>query len=145
MLAVSFSGLCAVPVRADVTTIQPLNFGEFIVRNNDVQHTLTVNPNGTYMFSPGFVEIVQPQPGIYDIDGLPLNMAIASVVVTQLQPLTGAGNSFDMNTFQVTYPPSTDGAGVARFTIGATVETTGSGVAYPNLTYTGDLQIQINF
>ncbi len=132
------------PALAAVAVVQALQFGEFIVRNNDAMHTITINTDGSFNFSPGFVEIVSPQEGIYDISGLPPSMAIASIVVTQLQPLTGAGNIFNMNAFQTAFT-GTDAFGVARVTLGATVETTGTGVPYSNQTYSGQLQLQINF
>ena len=138
------------PAMAGITTIQALGFGEFIVKNNNAVHSITANISGpAYSFdSAGFILISDAslQNGIYDLDGMPPNMAIASVVITQITPLSGAsGPNFQMNTFQESHPATTDGSGVARIRVGATAQTSGSTVPYPDQTYTGTLQIQINF
>lgn len=134
------------PSWAGVTVIQALNFGEFIVRNNDSPHTITVNTGGPYSFSAGFLEInPTAQPGIYDVDGLPANTAIMSVVITQTSPLAGSGENLQMSAFQETHPASTNGAGVAQIRVGGTATTSGNGNPYLDQSYTGQLQIQINF
>ncbi len=132
-------------LRAGVTTIQPLSFGNFVVKRNDAQYDITINTDGSVAYdSAGYIQISPPQQGIYDIDGLPLAMAISSVDVTQFGPLSAAGNLFQMVDFQETHPAATVG-GVARIVIGATARSTGNGIAYFDQTYTGTVQIQINF
>ncbi len=140
----------ASPAIAGVTTIQGLNFGEFIVKNNNAVHSITVNLSGpSYVFdSAGFILISDTniQYGIYDLDGMTPNTAITSVTVTQVSPLSGAsGPNFQLNTFQEVHPATTDGSGVARINVGATAQTSGSGTPYVDQTYTGTMQIQINF
>jgi hypothetical protein len=134
------------PARADVTVVQALHFGSFISKNNDAQYDITIHPGGAYSFSgTGFIEILPPQQGIYDIDGLPASSTISSIIITQLSPLaSNSGENFQMLDFEETHGNS-NGSGVARVNIGATARTTGSGIAYPDQTYTGELQIQINF
>ena len=133
-------------VHAGVTTIQALDFGSFIVKNNDAQYDITINTNGTYSFSAaGFFEISAPQEGIFDLDGMTPSTAITSVTVTQITPLSGSGENFQMVNFQETHPGSTDGSGVARIVVGGTARTSGSTVNYLDQSYTGSLQIQINF
>jgi hypothetical protein len=137
-------------VLAGVTTVQQLNFGEFIVKNNNAVHSITVNLSGpAYAYdSAGFILIndANIQYGIYDLDGMTPSTAIASVTVTQVTPLSGAGGpNFQMNTFQESHPATTDGSGVARINVGATAQTSGTGTTYLDQTYTGTLQIQINF
>lgn len=131
---------------AGVTIIQAISFGSFVVKNNDAQHTITINPNGAYSFdAAGFLEISAPQEGIYDIDGLTPNTAITSVTLTQNQPLAGSGPNFQIINLQETHTASTDASGVARINIGGTAQTSGGGIAYPDQTYTGKIDIQINF
>ncbi len=134
-------------VFAAVTTIQAISFGSWIVKKNDAQYDIVVNPDGTYTFdSAAYIEISPPRAGIYDIDGLPVSTAIASVTVTQNSPLAGgSGKSFQMISFQETHPASTDASGVARISIGATSRSSGDGSAYPDETYTGNIDIQVNF
>ena len=133
-------------VFADVTVIQALDFGEFIVKNNDAQHDITINPGGVYSYSgAGLVEISPPDDGVYDIDGLPPNSVITSINITQLNPLQGGtGEVFQMVNMQSSFS-STDGSGVARIGIGGTARTSGNGNPYADQTYNGILQIQINF
>lgn len=131
---------------AGVTTVQQLNFGEFLSYNNDSQYDITVNTNGSYSFdSGGFVEIAAPQEGVYDLDGMTPNTAITGVAVTQSSALSFGISSFDMINFQEVHSGSTDGSGVARVTIGATARTTGNGLVYADKTYSGVVNIQINF
>jgi len=132
---------------AAATTIQAISFGSWIVKKNDAQYDIVLNPDGTYTFdSAAYIEISPPQGGIYDIDSLPISTAIASVTVTQTSPLAGgSGKTFQMLTFQETHPPSTDASGVARINIGATSRSSGDSTAYPDETYSGNINILVNF
>ncbi len=134
------------PSYAGVTTIQALDFGSFISKNNDAQYNITINTNSSFSFTAaGFIKISDPQEGIYDLDGMTPNTAIASVTVTQTSPLSGSGENLQMINFQETHPGSTDVAGVARIEVGATARTSGSGISYLDQGYNGVIQIQINF
>ena len=134
------------PSYAAVTTIQAMSFGEFVVKNNDAQYDVTINTSGSYTFdAAGFVEIAAPTEGIFDLDGMTPSTAISSVVITQISPLSGAGEDFEMVALQETHPGSTDGSGVARITVGGTARTSGNGTLYVDQTFNGTLQIQINF
>ncbi len=132
------------PAQAGVSIIQALQFGEVISRNNNATHSITINTDGSYSLSGGFIEIAAPQEGIYDIDSLTPSTAIASIVVTQLQPLTASGEVFNMDNFTTTFG-STDAGGVARVTLGARAQTTGTGISYANQTYSGQVQLVISF
>jgi hypothetical protein len=130
---------------AGVTVVQALSFGEFIVKNNNAQYDIVVNVGGGHTYdSSGFIQISAPQVGIFDIDGLPANSVISSVVITQVSPLLGGGRVFQMVDFQESHT-NTNSSGVSRITVGATARTSGSGLAYVDQTYSGDLEIQINF
>ncbi len=132
---------------AAVTTVQAISFGSWIVKKNDAQYDIVLNPDGTYTYdAAAYIEISPPRGGIYDIDGLPVSTAIASVTVTQVSPLAGgSGKTFQMLTFQETHPSSTDASGVARINIGATSRSSGDSTAYPDETYSGNINIQVNF
>lgn len=132
-------------VYAGVSVVQPLQFGSFVVKSNDAQYDIVVNTDGSYSFDPdGYIEISPPQEGIFDIDGLPANSVINSIVITQTTALSGAGGSFQMLSFQEIHT-NTDGSGVATVTIGATARSSGSGIAYADDTYGGELLVEINF
>ncbi len=147
VLAFGCVALFASASKAAVTTIQAISFGSWIVKKNDAQYDIILNPDGTYSYdSAAYIEISPPRGGIYDIDGLPANTAIASVTVTQVSPLAGgSGKSFQMLDFQETHPASTDASGVARINIGATSRSSGDGSSYPDETYSGNINIQVNF
>ncbi len=132
--------------RAQVSTVQALDFGNYIVIDNSSQYDITINPDGSSSFDPaGFVIISGPSEGIYDITTSQLNQAVASVVVSQHQPLLAPGNSFQLLNFQEQHDPTTDGSGVVRVIVGATARSTGSGSTYADQTYSGSIDIQINF
>lgn len=142
--------LCAalnVPsVFAGVTTVQALSFGSFIVKNNSAQYDITINTNGTYTFdSAGFIEIVPPQEGIFDLDGMTPLDTVTSVTVTQIIPLSGSGEGFQMVNLQETHTNIVNLAGEIRVTVGGTARTSGNGNPYLDQTYNGQLEIQINF
>ena len=131
---------------AGVTTIQAMSMGEFVSKNNDTAYDVTIRPNGTYSFdAAGYIEIVAPVEGIYDITGLAPSSAIASVTVTQSAPLTIGGRSFQMVNFQETHDAVTSAGGVAQVIIGTTARSDGTGVPYPDRAYAGTINITINF
>lgn len=143
VLLLSFSSLA----HAGVTVIQPLRFGEYIVKNNDAVYSISVSTGGTVVYDPaGFVEIAATgQEGIYELDGMTPGTPISSVTITQITPLSGSGPNFQMNGFTSVFPPAVDGTGRAVVRVGATAQTSGSGTPYVDQTFTGQLQIQINF
>lgn len=141
--------LCCVQQQAwaGVTTVQQLQFGSYIVKKNDAVYTITVNIGGVTTYDPsGFIQISPGQDGIYDLDGMTPFDAITSVTITQVTPLAGpSGPNFQMNSFTETHPAQVDAGGVVRVRLGASADTSGSGMAYIDQTYTGQLLIQINF
>jgi hypothetical protein len=130
-----------------VTTVQALNFGEWLSLNNNAEYEITINTDGSYSSDgAGFIEISAPQEGIYDIeDGFTPSTPVASVVVSQQAVLTFGGGVFQMDAFQETHSATVDGGGVVRVTVGGTANTSGNSTAYVDGTYNGTLQIQINF
>ncbi len=147
--AVIYLTLCIFNVaQASVTVIQSLDFGSYIVKRNDAQYDITVNHGGVVSYSStGFVQISGGQPGIYDIDGLPANSVINSVVMTQIDPLQGVtGEVFQLVNFDyMLHSGSTSAGGVVRLSLGATARTSGNGNPYASQNFLGVIQIQINF
>jgi hypothetical protein len=138
-------GLCVfpIPAKADITELQPLRFGEWIVTNNDTVQTVTVNTDGSYNNSAGLIMLQAPQQGIYRIDGLPPFAIIMGFDIVMTEPMTGAGNSFTMDSFQTTADP-VDGSGETTLSLGATARSSGNGQPYPDTTYNGELTIDID-
>lgn len=130
-----------------VTTVQALDFGEWLSYGNDGEHEITVNSDGSYSADgAGFVIISAPQRGIYDIENdFTPGAPVASVVISQIAALTYAGGTFHMDAFQETHSANVDGNGVVRVMVGGTANTSGNSSPYIDGTYNGTLQIQINF
>ncbi len=133
-------------VFAQVTTVQALDFGEFISKNNDSQHDITVNVGSGYSFdSAGYIEIVAPQKGIYTIGGFTPFDTVTSVVVTENTPVNAGVQLFNLVNMTDTHPVSTDVNGDLTINIGGTLRSTGNGTPYNDQSYTGSIDIQVNF
>lgn len=131
---------------AQHSVLQPLNFGEWVVTNNNAPQTVTIEINGSYPHSPALFMLAPPQPGIYLIMGLPINMTIQSVDVTMLSPMQSMGQSFTIGDFTTDLSSSHTGpTGETTLTLGATATTSSNGALYPDSTYTGDVMIVLNF
>lgn len=133
-------------VQAQHSVIQALNFGEWVVTNNNSTQTATVQTNGSYSNSPAMILISPPEPGIYLISGLPTNMTIQSVDVTMLTPMQSMGQSFTIDNFTTQLSSSNTGpSGETTLTLGARARSSANGIPYPDTTYTGDIMIVLNF
>lgn len=141
-LALCLAG--ASPVRADISVIQALDFGEWVVTNNAAPRSVSVATDGSYNHAPQLIMLNPPQEGIYLIDGLPPGGTINSIDVTMIQPMQHGGQSFTMDNFDtVAADPDIDGE--TTLTLGARASTGGGGGGYPDGTYNGQLLITINF
>lgn len=144
MVAVASVFFSSAPARADINELQPLNLGRWVVTRNNTQYHITVNTDGSYSNSSQLIMLDPPQPGIYQINDLTPSSPINSVTATVLTPLSGDGQSFALDNFQVLAPPATDGAGEATVTLGLRARTSGNGQGYSDTTYNGTLQIDIH-
>jgi len=131
-------------VAQTATAMQALYFGEWIFYNNNANYDITVNTAGGYAFdSNGVAMLIEPEEGIYDIEGLTPGAEVDSVVITQATPLVLSGSSLTINSFHVLHPQYVDGSGHLIITIGATATTTGTGVSYPDGIYSGSIDVDI--
>ena len=139
--------VCSIPVvgHAAVTTVQALDLGTFLMLNDDAQHEITINTNGSYSYDSGFVLIVAPQEGIFDLDGLDSLRAVSSVTASQNSPISGGTGSFEMYDFQTSHPGVTDADGTLEVTVGMTVSSSGTGTSYSDTTRTGSIQLTVNY
>ena len=146
LFAMLFLGFVSTATRAQVfNETQALDFGEWFIINNSSSYQVTVLPNGAFSNSPQITMLQPPVPGIYNISGLPPFATILSVDVVMSAPLSAGGaDVFTMDNFQ-TIIPNADGAGNTTLNLGARANTSGSGNFYPNATYTGTLDVTINF
>lgn len=134
------------PSFAQVTVIQALSFGEFVTTNNNAQYDITINTDGSYTYdSAGFIPIIDPVEGIYDLEGFTPFDAVTSVTVTPLTVLTRGSQGFAMVNMQEQHDPNADASGVVRVTIGGTARSNGNGNVYLDGTYSGNIEIEVNF
>ncbi len=132
--------------QADVSILQELNFGTWIVTKNIGLQYVTVNTNGSYSNSADMIMLSPPQQGVYTIDSLNLSDTIVSVSVTLLAPMSsGGGQVFVVDNFVVDHPPTTTPGGTATISLGARARASGNNQPYPDGTYNGTLQIDFNF
>ncbi|MFP4098963.1 MAG: hypothetical protein ACLFU1_09345, partial [Alphaproteobacteria bacterium] len=62
LMVMVFAFASATAMAQSVTTVQALSFGEWMNFNNDAQHEVTVNTDGSYSAdAAGFVVITPPQ------------------------------------------------------------------------------------
>ncbi len=131
---------------AQIFEEQPMDFGRWIVRNNASNYTITVRPDNSYSSSPTLLELGgPPRPGIYRIEGLTPFAACGSVNVHMTQTMRGPGGpAFTLDTFDTECTPA-DVNGIAWVTVGARAVTTGTGHAYGEGAYQGELSLTVNF
>ncbi len=131
---------------AQVTVVQAISFGDFVTTNNDAQYDITINTDGSFSYdSAGFIPIVDPVEGVYDLSGFTPLDAVTSVTVTPLTVLTRGSQGISMVNMQETHDSNADAGGVVRVTIGGTARTNGNGNVYLDGTYTGSIEIEVNF
>lgn len=133
---------------AAIVEQQQLNFGTFAIADNSVISSLIIPYNGQTPSISGGIAFISPgNPGIYRLESFPANTAlIISVTGSNLIYLGyhPTAEPLQMNAF--THPTlTTDSLGEALIELGATVNTTGSGVPYLDGPYTGDISITINW
>lgn len=144
--ALLFAGLVgSASARADMTELQPMNLGRWVITKNDTNYSIIINTDGSYSNASQLLMLEPPQPGIYRIEDLPKSTPIASVTATVFDPLDGSGQSFLLDNFQVLAPASTNGDGEATVTVGLRVRTSGNGQGYSDNVYNGALQLDIHF
>jgi hypothetical protein len=136
--------LMAAPAHAEITEIQRLNFGRWVITNNSSQHAITVDINGSVSASSNALIMLEaPEPGMYRVTDLPAFTSIGSVNVTMTQPMGGGGAAFILDDFQ-TAIPATNADGETTLTLGATAKTSGNNQSYQDTTHSGELLIEIN-
>lgn len=140
----AFLAMGTAPAQAQLSEVQPFNFGNWIVADNNGTRDITVQADGNYTHSPQLIMLSPPQPGIYRLDGLAPFADILSVDVTMNQPMSSGGPEiFIMDNFDV-LAPDADGFGTAFITIGARARTSASGTGYAEGSYSGSLDLVIN-
>jgi hypothetical protein len=126
-----------------ITETQQLSFGNIVVTDSASGHSLVLSPGGAVNFlDPAIYIIDPPQAGEYNFIGGTPNTQYDITFSNSIILLRGA-TTFTVDDF-VAQPATitTDGAGDASFSVGATL-TTDTGPAYADGNYSGSLDITI--
>ena len=138
----------AVPACADTfTEDQPMDFGKFVIKDNDAPYTITVGTNGVETYDPKFVAFYPGHQAIMHLTDFPPDTSLSITAAdTALAPVAGLGPSFDIINF-IFNPafPVTDSSGALTLNVGVTLRTSGSGVRYYDDDYTGNWLISFNY
>lgn len=146
-MALFFVVLVFLPVRAEAQVVfnevTPLDFGKWIILGNSSSYNVVVNTNNSYSNSPQIIMLETPEAGVYDITGLPPN-TVLSVTATMVTPLTLGGSELELDNFSIVAPDS-NGAGETTILLGGRARTSGSGTGLTAGSYTGEVEIEINY
>lgn len=128
----------AVVVFAHPTESRSLDFGKFAMRNNDAQHSIVMQPNGTQTNPPAIVSFFNGTSAIFSFTGFPPSTALLISIPDTVVSPSGAGEVFDLINFTWTPdPPTTNASGDLTLNVGATLRTSGNSVLYEDSNYTG--------
>jgi hypothetical protein len=143
-IIVAITGVGA-SAQAAISELQAFDFGHWVVANNNSVQTITVPPSGPYSHTAGLIMISPPQPGRYEVSGLPSNGVVLSINVTMIDPLArGGGNNFTMDNFATSHI-GPDVNGILTLRLGARAVSSGDGIPYVDDTYVGEIQVEFNF
>lgn len=133
------------PAHAAVNITQPLSFGSFALRNNSAVRQMRITAQDVFTSDAAFVTLVRPQRAVVNVSGFPARTnLIVNVTFNNLS--SGVGDLFTIDT-PTLFPNNlrTNNAGVLTFYVGATLRTSGTGSVYPNNTYSGLMNVSVNF
>ena len=126
-----------------------LSFGTFGLRDNAGVYTYVLSPLGAITADFEIVVIDDGLPGDYTVSGFPVTTALTFNVLGS-SPLTLGGTGsrvpFPISNFTINPNPiTTDGAGNASFTLGATLSTDGLGTMYSDGVFSDSVLIVVSF
>jgi hypothetical protein len=143
--------LCvAQPAHAQLTVTEdtPMSFGTFVIRNLNVVGTVTVNPqNNQTSANTNIILLSNGQRGEFSITGGPASTNF-TVTVTSSGLTFGGGGGTALTIGSIEVRPvnlKTNGAGVANFTVGATLSSAGDGSFYTDGTYSEGVDFLVQF
>lgn len=129
-----------------VTAVVPLDFGVLAVKSNAGVSTLRISSAGAQTYTGDVIPIGGAIRGQYRLSGFPAGVLL-EVQLDNATLSTGGGGLPEY--LQVTsYENPTlvsDGAGEALVPLGATLETSGSGIMYADAPYSGTTQLRVRY
>ena len=137
--------LAASPTFAQtITRVQTLSFGTFALRNNNAPHALRVSRTNVVTADSEFAIFTDPTRGEYSLSSFPTNTPF-TVFIPDTTLTSGGGAQFDLGQFTPGSGLTTDGTGNADLRFGATLTTSGTGGNYTDGSYSGTIDITVNY
>lgn len=137
--------------RADILKLQDLHFGNLIILNNSEPHIFVLNADGTTTPSEHIFVMdtyqgdgAKPAPARFKIDALKEHSQI-SVVAENIKLEAHSSDNYFWVKDIVVSDTHTDEQGDMSFSMGATLETSGNGMAYAEDVYEGVLPITVSY
>lgn len=127
-----------------IAEVQALGFGQFAIGDNNSVSTLTVPYVGSrYKATNRLYPISHGQAGHYQLTAYP---AFTPLIITITDFDLSIGMSEPLEVRDFTYDSvMTDANGDALLKVGATLKTTGSSTTYGDGSYSGNINITINW
>lgn len=140
----------AAPAWADeqIDVIQPLSFGNIVLRNNNASYAVTVTPQGAVVYPPQVIAMEKAKNAVYELRGYEPNTELfVQIAPPRLVVSCNCGGpDFIVENFKVEPEmPRTDASGNATVKVGATLRTqAGGGQPYPAGNFSGNLTLIVN-
>lgn len=131
----------------DVSIIQHLSFGGFILKNNNAQYSLTVTANGVTTYPPEMTMMTPAVNGIYQLSGFNPNADLSLMLnPTSVQlSCSCSGPHLIIDNFDIQPAiPHTDPGGNATIKVGARLRNDGTNAPYGPGNFSGTLSIIVN-
>ncbi len=126
-----------------ITPVQELGFGTFALKNNSSRYLLRVSRLGVVTSDSQFVILSPPTPAEYSLSGFTPSTLL--VVTIPDSTITVGGDSFDLESFTPTPGLTTDSSGNAVLRFGASLYSSGLGANYTNGSFSGTINITVNY
>lgn len=126
-----------------ITPVQELSFGTFALKNNSSRHLLRVARTGGVTSDSEFIVMTAPTPGEYTLSGFTPSTSVTVSIPDTV--ITVGGGYFDVESFTPTPGLVTDASGNATLRFGASLYSSGIGSNYSDGTFTGNINITVNY
>lgn len=140
--------LCSSPVWAfTLTPLDGFDFGKLAIPSNSLVHSVIMSRNGGYTTPGQFILIEPGNAGRYRLSGYPPSTPVTFSIPASPLLIDSGPASPELTVSAVTQqtPISTDVNGELVFSLGATLSSNGSGVAYGDGTYSGTVPLTVTY
>lgn len=149
LLIISTSVLCFTHVKAEVTLIESLDFGNVAMVDNDSVQTIAIDRFGNQSVTAGLRFVQFGRPGLIEFTGFAVGSE-ANVTATIIQPNSStpviSQENFALTTIDIASTVRIPVSGIAEVPFGGTLSTSGSGSeGFSDTIYTHRVRISIDF